>query len=40
MKFEYVFSDPEYPFVFCVCELLNAIHIILRGRQGTFESTN
>ena len=38
MKFEYVFSDPECPFVCCVCDMLNAINIILRGRQGTLKS--
>ena len=34
------FSDPECPFVFCVWEILNAISIILKGRQGTLESFN
>ena len=38
VKFEYVFSDPECPLIFCVCEMLKAINIILKGRQGTFES--
>ena len=40
VKFEYVFSDPECPLVFCVCEMLKAINIILKGRQGTVESFN
>ena len=40
MKFEYVFSDPECPLMFCVCEILKAIRIILRGRQGTVDSFN
>ena len=39
-KFDYVFSDPECPFVFCVCDMLNAINIMLKERQGTFESFN
>ena len=39
-KFEYVFSDPECLFVFCVCDMLNAINIKLKGRQGTFESVH
>ena len=39
-KSEYVFSDPECPFVFCVWEMLNAISIILKGRQGFLESSN
>ena len=39
-KFEYVFSDPECPLVFYVCEILKAIIIILQGRQGTLESFN
>ena len=34
------FSDPECPFVFCVCEMLKAIIIILKERQGTLESFN
>ena len=34
------FSDPECPFVFCVREMLNAINIILKRRQGTLESSN
>ena len=38
MKFEYVFSDPECPLMFCVCEILKAIRIILRGRHGTVDS--
>ena len=38
VKFEFVFSDPECPFVFCVCDILNAINIMLRGRQPTLES--
>ena len=37
-KFEYVFSDPECPLIFCVCEILKAIRIILIGRQGTVDS--
>ena len=40
VKFEYVFSDPECPLVFCVCEMLKAIRIILKGRQGTVELFN
>ena len=40
LKFEYVFSDPECPLVFCVCEMLKAINIILKERQGTLESFN
>ena len=40
MKFEYVFSDPECPLMFCVCEILKAIRIILKGRQGTVDSFN
>ena len=40
VKIEYVFSDPECPLVFCVCEMLKAIRIILEGRQGTVESFN
>ena len=39
-KFEYVFSDPECPLVFCVSEMLKAINIIIKGRQGTLESFN
>ena len=31
VKFEYVFSDPECPFVFCVWEMLNGIGIMLKG---------
>ena len=38
VKFEYVFSDPECPFVFCMCDMLNTINIILRGRRGTLKS--
>ena len=38
VKFECVFSDPECPFVCCVWDMLNAISIILRGRQGTLKS--
>ena len=38
MKFEYVFSDPDCPLMFRVCEILKAIRIILRGRQGTVDS--
>ena len=38
MKFEYVFSDPECPLIFCVCEILKAMRIILKGRQGTVDS--
>ena len=38
MKLEYVFSDPECPLVCRVCEVLNAINIILKGRQGTLKS--
>ena len=38
MKLEYVFSDPEYPLVWSVCEELNAINIILEGRHGTLKS--
>ena len=34
MKFEYVFSDPECTFMFCVCEMLKAMRIILKGRTG------
>ena len=37
MKFEYVFSDPECPLMFCVCEILKAMRIILKGRQGTVD---
>ena len=40
MKFEYVFSDPECPLIFCVCEILKAMRIILKGRQGTVDSFN
>ena len=40
MKFEYVFSDPECPLMFCVCEILKAMRIILKGRQGTVDSFN
>ena len=32
------FSDPECPLIFCVCEILKAIRIILKGRQGTVDS--
>ena len=32
------FSDPECPLVFCVCEMLKAINILLEGRQGILES--
>ena len=38
MKLECVFSDPECPLVLSVCDGLNAINIILKGRQGTLES--
>ena len=38
MKFDYVFSDPECPLIFCVCEILKAMRIILKGRQGTVDS--
>ena len=37
IKFEYVFSDPECPLIFCVCEILKAIRIILKGRHGTVD---
>ena len=40
VKFEYVFSDPERPFVLCVCDMLNATNIILRERQGTLKSVD
>ena len=40
MKFEYVFSDPECPLMFYVCEILKAMRIILKGRQGTVDSFN
>ena len=36
---EYVFSDPNFPLVFRVCDVLNAIKIILKGRQGTLKSS-
>ena len=32
------FSDPECPLIFSVCDVMNAINIILKGRQGTFKS--
>ena len=40
MKFEYVFSDPKCPLMFCVCEISKAMRIILKGRQGTVDSFN
>ena len=40
VKFEYVFSDPECPLVFFVSEMLKAINIIIKARQGTLESFN
>ena len=32
------FSDPECPLIFCICEILKAIRIILKGRHGTVDS--
>ena len=32
--------ETECPLVFCVCEMLKAINILLKGRQGTLESFN
>ena len=40
MKLDYVFSDPECPLMFCVFEMLKAMRIILKGRQGTVDSFN
>ena len=39
-SFEYVFSDPECPLMFCVCEILKAMRIILKERQGIVDSFN
>ena len=39
-KRNFVFSDPECPLMFCVCEMLKAMRIILKGRQGTVDSFN
>ena len=38
VKFEYVFSDPECPFVCCVWDMSKANSIMLRGRQDTLKS--
>ena len=38
MKLENVFSDPECPLVFSICDVVNDINIKLKGRQGTLKS--
>ena len=38
IQLEYVFSDPECPLVCRICEVMNAINIIHKGRQGNLKA--